>query len=443
MECTTSENRLGFWRYVCIGILSYTMLVAGITPVEAEGTGNTALDDLVYEAMNNNQDIRSLEEKARALRAEAPFVGSLKDPILGFGLVNVPVDTFELDQEPMTQKQISLSQQVPWFGKLSLAEQAAELIAVEQEAMVRVTRLNVARQLKEAWFELSFVERSLDINRRSRDIISQILHVAETRYANGEGLQQDILMAQVQLSELIDRDVTLNATKTKLQDTIGGLLNRDSYFIENGSRLEFPDLSGLNREALTAEAIEKNPLVKARHAAVLKAEVDLQLAEKDYMPDMNFTVAYGQREDDPVSGRDRSDFLSAGVSITVPLWQNTRQDSKLEGAKKRLTSARRALQAVQKTLPHKVDSLLAEIDGARESKELFADAVSVQAEQLADSSLAAYSVGQVEFGTMLSTHTRLLQVELKIEQYMVQVYKKLAELEEIVGQPIAQTQEKL
>ena len=44
---------------------------------------------------------------------------------------------------------------------------------------------------------------------------------------------------------------------------------------------------------------------------------------------------------------------------------------------------------------------------------------------------------------MLSTHTRLLQVELKIEQYIVQVHKKLAELEETVGQPIALAQERL
>ena len=443
MKYRASEHRFNTWRNVCIGIFSCMLLLAGITPTQAEGASNTALDDLVSEAMNNNQDIKSLEEKARALRAEAPFAGSLRDPILAFSLVNVPTDSFELDQEPMTQKLISFSQQVPWFGKLSLAEQGAELMAVEQEAMVRVTQLSVARQLKEAWFELSFVERSLDINSRLRDIISQILHVAETRYANGEGLQQDILMAQVQLSELIDRDVSLKAMKTKLQDTIGGLLNRDCYFLENGTRLELPDISGLKRETLTAEAMQKNPLVEARRASVLKAEVDLQLAEKDYMPDMNFTVAYCQREDYPVSGRDRSDFLSAGVSITVPLWQNTRQDSKLAGAKNRLKSARRALQAVQKTLPHKIDSLLAEINGARESKALFADGVSIQALQLADASLAAYSVGQVEFSTMLSTHTRLLQVELKIEQYIVQVHKKLAELEETVGQPIALAQERL
>ncbi len=386
--------------------------------------------------MANNKEIQSLEDKAMALRAEAPFAGSLKDPVLGVALLNVPVDTFNFDQEPMTQKQLSLSQQVPWFGKLSLAEQGAELMAVEQEAMVRALRLSVTRQLKDAWYELAFVERSLEINDRLRDIVGQMLQVAESRYATGEGLQQDILMAQVQLSELIDRDVTLKASKRRLQDTIGGLLNREAYFTASGERLKLPDLSALDRKELTEQALRQNPLLEARRSSVLKAEVDVQLAEKDYMPDMNFTVAYGQRENGP-GGQDRPDFLSAGVSLTVPLWQNTRQDSKLEGAKKRLRSSRNAMLALEKTLPHRVDGLLAEIDGARESKELFTDAISVQTSQLADSSLAAYSVDEVEFGTMLSARMRMLQVELKEEQYTTQVYRKLAELEESIGGDIA------
>jgi len=426
---------VGIWLQIGTGILSgaVLMIAAGAAGAVEE---HARLDELVQEAMANNKEIQSLEDKAKALRAEAPFAGSLKDPMLGFALLNMPVDTFDFDQEPMTQKQLSLSQQVPWFGKLSLAEQGAELMAVEQEAMVKAMRLSVSRQLKDAWYELAFVERSLEINDRLRDIVGQMLEVAETRYATGEGLQQDILMAQVQLSELIDREVTLKASRTRLQDTIGGLLNREGYFTADGARLTLPDLSSLDRKKLTEQALGNNPLLEARRTSVLKAEVDVQLAEKEYMPDVNFTVAYGQREDGP-GGQDRPDFLSAGVSLNVPLWQNSRQDSKLAGAKKRLLSSRNSLLALERTLPHRIDALLAEMEGARESKELFTDAISVQASQLADSSLAAYSVGEVEFGTMLSARIRLLQVELKEEQYTAQVYRKLAELEETIGRDMA------
>jgi outer membrane protein TolC len=268
-----------------------------------------------------------------------------------------------------------------------------------------------------------------------------MLQIAETRYATGDGLQQDILMAQVQLSELIDKDVNLSSSKRKMQDMIGALLNRDDLFDGTTSRLDLPDLGGLEQGQLTAAALRQNPLIAARRAAVMKAEIDVQLAEKAYMPDMGFRVAYGQREDDPVARDDRADFLSAGVTFSVPLWQNTRQDSKMEGSRIRLLSARRAQQALEKTLPHRIDGLLSEISGAHDSRDLFSDAIALQAEQLADSSLAAYSVGKVEFNTMLSTHIRLLQIELKIEQSTYLIHKKLAELAETVGQPIVDIKE--
>ena len=71
-----------------------------------------------------------MEKNAQALRAEAPFSGSLQDPVVGIGLLNLPVDTFDFDQEPMTQKQLFASQKFPWFGTLDLRQQASELKAL-------------------------------------------------------------------------------------------------------------------------------------------------------------------------------------------------------------------------------------------------------------------------------------------------------------------------
>ncbi|MFV0435958.1 MAG: TolC family protein [Desulfopila sp.] len=421
------------------GIVVVAVLLAGVASVAA--APQTPLEAVIEEAMSGNQDIASLAAKASALRAEAPFAGSLKDPVIGFALLNLPVDTFAFDEQPMTQKQISLSQQVPWFGKLSLAQQATELAATEQEALVTAMRLNVTRQVKDAWYELGFIERSIEINTRLRANVQQMIEVAESRYATGKGLQQDILSGQVQLSELIDRQVTLAAARERLQDTIGGLLNREGSFTGTSAPLALPDLVVFDSRTLTSEMLRLNPLIAARRAAVMRAEIEVRLAEKEYMPDMNFTVAYGQR-DDLATGQDSPDFFSAQVSLTVPLWQHTRQDSKLAGAKKRLTSARRSLLALQRSLPHRVDALVAEIRSAAESQELYSQAVAMQVGQWADSSLAAYAVGKVEFTTMLSARIRQLQTTRQEEQYISQVYRKIAELEEVVGQPLVTVKER-
>ncbi len=119
--------------------------------------------------------------------------------------------------------------------------------------------------------------------------------------------------------------------------------------------------------------------------------------------------------------------------MTVPLYQSTSQDSKLAAAEKRLLAAEKSLLGLMQTLPHSIDRVLAEIEGAKENYILFSEALSVQAASLADASLAAYSVGKVEFDTMLAARVRLLRVELQAENYKYQIYKKLAELEELIG----------
>lgn len=384
------------------------------------------LTSLIDEAFRNNQELLSMEANAEALRAEAPFAGSLQDPVVGIALLSVPVDSFALDQEPMTQKQLFASQRFPWFGTLDLRQQVSELKALEADFQVQGKRLEIARSLAGAWYDLGFIRKSLETNENLKALVTQVLRVAETRYATGKGLQQDILAGQVQHSELIDEGVNLASRERVVRAGIGRLLNRGDFFAEDGPvALDDPDEIP-HRELLGRVALQFNPLVQARRAAIDRARVDVQLAEKAYLPDFDLRLGYGQRE-------DRPDFLSATVGITVPLWQSKRQDSQLAAAEKRLIAAQKSLLGIRQTLPHTIDQVLAEIDGARENHQLFREALSLQAAHLADASLAAYSVGKIEFNTMLSARIRLLRIELMAENYKYQLYKKVAELEELIG----------
>jgi hypothetical protein len=64
------------------------------------------------------------------------------------------------------------------------------------------------------------------------------------------------------------------------------------------------------------------------------------------------------------------------------------------------------------------------------------DALLVQSEQWARSSLAAYEGGRVEFNTTINAQIRLLRVELQAKRYLYSIYQKLAELEEVIGGPL-------
>ncbi|WP_162096621.1 TolC family protein [Desulfotalea psychrophila] len=409
-------------------LLNLLTLAQAETPVDH-------LHLLLKEALSHNLEIASLEEKTRALQLEAPSAGSLSDPRITLALVNLPTDSFSFRQENMTQKQLGIAQGLPWFGVLSLKEKNAELRARQQEELTRAKRLSVARDLKLAWYDLALVQEKLKSNEQIHKLVRQLLVVSETRYAAGKGLQQDVLFAQVQLSELQNDKISLGIERNSLQDRIGNLLDRDDLYRGTAPAYTLDDQLSLNQESLVAQSLERNPSVVSQKLAIIIAKNKVKLAEKAYMPNMDLRLAYGQR--DSSDTMPRSDFVSAGITFTVPLWQSRRQDSQLGGSKRRVRSARYTLESLEKSLPHRVDGLVTVINESFKNYRLYSKGIEMQAEQLARASLAAYSVGSVEFLTMLNAEIKQEKVKLAAKRYLYKIYKKNAELEELVGQPVS------
>jgi len=394
-----------------------------------------SLGRLIEEGLANNQDIKSLESQVKSLREEISFAGSLNDPRIGIGLLNLPTDTFSFSQEPMTQKQLFIAQKIPWFGKLSLQSQQAAMKAIRQEAILKAKRLELARQVATAYYELGFVAGSQKINERLIGILDQLIRVSETRYATGQGLQQDVLQAQVEMSKLLDEQITLGKKYHTLEDRINALLNRGNFIpVAPPENLPYPDLE-LEKKELQTRSLTMNPWLKVKQAEVDQANVEIELAQKDYWPDMDFTVAYGQREED-LNDRNLPDFFSASVVLNIPLWQKTRQDKKLEANKSLHQAALRSYQNLVNSLPHKIDALVTDIRSIQKNYKLITDALIVQADQWARSSLTAYEVGKVNFNTTINAQIQLLRFELRAENYLFNLYEKRAELEEVLGAPL-------
>lgn len=391
-----------------------------------------ALEALIEEGLAGNNEIKSLEEQVASLKHEISVAGSLEDPRLGFALLNLPTDTFSFSQEAMTQKQIFVAQKFPWFGKLDLRTQRATLKALRQRAVLEARRLALARQIAVVYYDLGFVAASLSNNDQLTDTVSQLVGVAETRYATGRGLQQDVFQAQVELSKLIDEKIRLKKRQRTLEDRINALLNRPSFQpVPAPAALSYPGLS-LDVEDLQARVLQTNPQLKIRQAEIDMAAVDIQLARKDYWPDMDVKLAYGQRDED-FTGRDLSDLFTASLTMNLPVWQKRRQTPRLEATRRSHQATLKSYRNLVESLPYQVESLATEIMDVQKNYRLFSDALLVQAEQWASSSLSAYEVGKIEFNTMIAAQIRLLRFELQASNYLFAIYQKRAQLEELLG----------
>lgn len=393
---------------------------------------------LVVFTLNNNLELQSLAEEAAALYQEVPLAGALDNPQLTVGLANLPLDSFDLDQEAMTQKQVLISQKIPWFGKLQIKEKIALLDVRKKQLIYRAGQLEVIKKLSMVWYDLALTDYSLHINKQLTGNITQMLRVAETRYGTGKGLQQDILAAQVQLSKLIDEKATLSGKKEELLATLNEIINSAEPY----SGTLFPVGTGgfqkiADRGESVASGFNNNPALLIRRVEREKAALLVALAEKNYGTDMNFRFGYGQRDEDPVSGRDRADFFSASVTLSVPLWRKSRQDSQLVAALKRQRSALKRVESYTTALRHRFAGVLSAINTAQQSHDLFTNALILQADQLAEASLAAYSVGKIDFNTMLGARLQTLRYQLQAEKYRYLALKKRSELAELMGEPVS------
>ena len=412
-------------------------IVIGSASVSAQGVSPpmpsvSELERLTKEMLVNNQSLKALEQSVAALKEEVQAAGALDDPKFGFGLLNLPADSFRFDEQPMTQKQITMSQRIDWFGKRDLKTQRAALNALKQESVLNTRRLQLTRNLTDAYYELGFVVASLEINERLTNHMDQIVQVAEARYGSGKGLQQDILQAQVEQSLLMDRRNMLKRERRAIEDRINGLLNRNIYVpVTPPSPEALPELEG-SIEIWQAIASESNLKLQTRRIEIEQARVDVDLARKAYYPDPDLKMAYGQRDED-TEGNSQSDFVSATITFSLPVWAKRKQDRRYDATAKRRQAAQAQFKDLAAQLPHQVDAVVAELDQIKENYTLYTDALLVQAGQWAESARFSYEVGKVNFNTMVSAQLQELKLERQAKQYLYLFYRKMALLDNLLG----------
>ena len=178
-----------FWKQI-ITLVMCLMVCATSASAQKDSSPKSAdleLERLKVEMLANNHGLKALEQKVDALKQEVQAAGALDDPRLGFGLLNLPSDSFRFDEQPMTQKQVTLAQRIPWFGKRDLKTQRAVLNALKQESVLKAQRLKLILTLIDTYYQLGFVVESLGINERLTNHIDQIVRSQKRAMAPERG----------------------------------------------------------------------------------------------------------------------------------------------------------------------------------------------------------------------------------------------------------------
>ena len=384
-----------------------------------------SLHTAVSTALAHNPDISALLQQSSAASNIPSQAGSLPDPVFSFNALNLPVDTFDLDQEAMTQMQFKLTQAIPFPGKLSLKETAAKKEAQAVGFQVEELRLRVAGQVEQVWWEIFYIEKALGIVERNIRLMQALVETAMARYDTGKGLQQDVLLAQVEMSNLYNTQAGLSGRLDSAKAALLRLLGRaddssmphdDFTVVENSAEFMKPaepdseSIPTLDAGELMETARQHRPVLKALRQRIDAAKTRVELSKKGYFPDFTLGAAYGIRQDSPM-GQDRPDFASFMISMNIPVWAGTKQSRKVaqKGFElgQRQEQYRSALQQIEKELT----SALATLQSSKKQEQFYRNAVIPQAKQTLSAMMSAYQVNRVDFLNVIRARLALLRYE--------------------------------
>ena len=407
-------------------IILFATLIFGIN-AKAE---TVKLASLVQEASENNPIIKASKARWEASTMRPSQEGSLPNPIIGGRIKNVSFSDITLGEDPRSDIQAFVSQEIPFPGKLSSKEEIAQQESDSQRWLSDAISRKVIADLKEAYFDWFFVNKSIEITNRNKVLLQKFTKIAEVKYEVGMGIQQDVLKAQVEISGFIERLELLAKRKEIVETKIKKILNRplDSPLGEPEEITKSELTTSLSE--ITYATSENAPLLKSSSEIVDSREESLKLAKKQYLPDFILGATYFNRDG---GNGDLDDIWQISLCLRIPLYYWRKEKFGVREAALDISEARENYESTKNNLLFDVKDNYITATTAERLVELYQRGIIPQSTLSLESAISGYQVGDIDFLTLLNNLITLFNFELEYYQQLTEYQKALARIEEIAA----------
>ncbi|OGP52781.1 MAG: RND transporter [Deltaproteobacteria bacterium GWD2_55_8] len=395
------------------------------------------LPALIDNALANNPELKSTQARWQMFASKAKQASALEDPMFMFKLQNLlarqPLSFGGKD--PQTAKVIGISQQLPFWGKRAIKQEIAQYEADSYRWSIEERRLELKRMVKETYYQIYSVDKSLEIINKNLQIIADFVTIAESKYSVGQGVQQDIFKAGLEKSRMLDMQITLQQQRRSLAANLNYLLYRPTDTpVGVVADFDLPKLA-LSSDQLQETAYDKRPQIKSLHLLANKGMASHRLARKEFYPDFNLSFEYMFREqamEDP-----GYNMFTVGMTFNLPL-QRERRQAMLAESSSETTMSMEELNGLKNNIAYTINDALAQMERRQKLVELYSGGIIPQAEQSLESAVISYRVNKVDFLTLLDGRVSLFNYERELYESKAEYMMQLARLEAAVGVDLIQ-----
>ena len=331
-----------------------------------------------------------------ALTDEAAAAATLPDPKMSLLAGNFPVDTFDINQEAMTQLAVGVSQAFPRGDTLALARKQKLQLAQQHPLLREDRRAKVTATVAQLWLDAYDAQESIRLIETDRVLFEHLLDAAQASYsaAAGRARQQDVIRAQLELTRLDDRLTALRQRRDAAQRRLSEWLGRSAdHELASTLPIDSPNspVSAPASRQERYEQIRHHPALLALDWRIDAGQTDVDLARQKYKPEWGLSAQYGYRDRD-LMGRDRADLFSVGVTFDLPLFTADRQDRQVRAAIGHAEAIKTEKQLLIRQLTAQLETAAANLARLEQRRALYADRLLPQMAEQAEASLAASSV---------------------------------------------------
>ncbi len=339
------------------------------------------LNEYLERVKKSNPSILAMQARTDSVRARANASGSLQDPFFAVGFEEIP-----MGETKAGMRRYQISQTIPFPGKLAastrVAESQAESTKYDTDTIVR-EHVVLATQI---YYRLYFSKNEALLNEQTADFLKSTLESAKSGYKTGGADHHNMLLANIELSNLEVEKLKLSRATRSLEAIFNELQNEDPSKAVPELSVEFSKESDIN-----SSPIQSQPEISSLLATASTAEAKLKQARLSYYPDFviqgmlmqptgsmkggsNDAMVEDSMNEDPVVATSAVEDpkttwgIMIGVNLPIYFWKS--QANLVSAARHELDAANLQIKSLENKLKRE------QIDAAQELQSLL-DVVSL------------------------------------------------------------------
>lgn len=434
-----------------------TSALAAPTSTQADQQSSTQqLNTLIEIALSQDSNRKQYFAQSQAMRETGIASATLMDPKLKVGFGGLPVDSFQFDEDPMTNISVGLMQQFERGDTLDLQQKKAGQQADGLALQVQARELTVANSMTQLWLELGYQQAAEGVMRENRRLLVELENYVQTNYSIGKSEAQDLLNAQLQVSKLDEKLQANQQVQRRLisqlsewlgSDWLGSQVLDSQGVLNANNQIDWTSLESklaTNRDSTKHyQLLMDHPLVKITDATISSNQTQVELAEQAYTPQFGVEVMYAHRQANNMAGEPASDLVSAYLTVDIPLFTGNRQDKNLSAAQYQVGAAKYQKDTLLSQMNAQVNALLVDRSNLIQRLERYQTSLLPQTAARISAVERGYQNNTAQFNDVIAATADELALKLEQQRLITDlniVNSKLASLVSGFGYQVNQPQ---